>query len=118
MKIAQTASIKYGEAHHNWNPDKSKYTAYSRRVRGLTKTTYFNFKEEINPSGVSRSMNGVKGGHQLDHIISIKRGFEEGIAPEVLADKSNLRMITWEQNLERRRLDRNINKEQASSKEK
>jgi len=118
MKIAQPYSIKYGEEHHNWISDKSVYTAYSRRVRGLTKTTYDKCSEEINPLNFPRRTNGVSGGHQLDHIISIKRGFEEGISPEILAHKSNLRMITWEQNLERRRLDRNINKEQASSKER
>ena len=120
IKIAQqTAPVrKYGPENARWNPNKPAYASYSNRVRGLTKTTYHNHKEEINPLNLVRTRSGVIAGHQLDHIISIKRGFEEGIAPEVLADKLNLRMITWEQNLERRRLDRNINKEQASSKEK
>jgi hypothetical protein len=98
-----------GSKHGNYNPNKSRFDSFKNRVRGLTKTTYNNCKEQINPLNLIRTPSGVHGGYQLDHIISIKRGFEEGISPEILASKENLQMITWEQNLERRKLDRDLN---------
>lgn len=45
---------------------------------------------------------GVNGAYQIDHIVTIKYGFENGISPEEIAKLSNLRFITWEENLKRR----------------
>jgi hypothetical protein len=48
-----------------------------------------------------RTLSGIDGGYQLDHIISIKFGFDNNISPEALSEKSNLRMLPWKKNLER-----------------
>lgn len=45
-----------------------------------------------------RTMSGVDGGYQLDHIISVKYGFENGILPNVIGDVSNLQMLPWKDN--------------------
>jgi hypothetical protein len=46
-----------------------------------------------------RGRCGVEGAYQLDHIKSINWGWENGIAPEVIAEWDNLRMIPWRTNL-------------------
>lgn len=45
---------------------------------------------------------GVEGAYQIDHIVSIKYGFENNMEPEKIADIQNLRFIPWEENLKRR----------------
>jgi hypothetical protein len=68
----------------------------------MSKKTYTKYKHEINPHGYSRTLCGVKGGWQLDHIMSVKTGFEQGILPEILAERSNLQMLPWKINLAKR----------------
>lgn len=86
------------ENHPRWNPNKPELQTYTRRVHWLTKKTYDKYKQEINPFDFPRSLCGTDGGYQLDHIISIKEGFEKGISPEELSQKENLQMITWKEN--------------------
>ena len=83
------------------NPNTPEYKKYSGKVHRLTKKTYEIYKEEINPDDHPRTVCGVEGGYQLDHIITIKFGFENNIPPEVLAEKENLRMLPWKENLMR-----------------
>lgn len=77
------------------------YKKYAGRVHRLTRHTYEKYKNEINPYGHKRTLCGVENGYQLDHIIPIKFGFENNIPPEVLAEKNNLRMLPWKENLMR-----------------
>jgi hypothetical protein len=83
------------------NPNMAAYKKYSGNVHRLTKWTYEKYKNKINPNDYPRTLCGVDGGYQLDHIIPIKFGFENNIPPEVLAEKNNLRMLPWKQNLMR-----------------
>lgn len=83
------------------NPNTPAYKKYSNRVHALTKHTYNKYKNEINPNNYVRTISGVEGGYQLDHIITIKYGFENNIPEEVLAEKRNLRMLPWQENLKR-----------------
>lgn len=83
------------------NPNTPEYKIYAGKVHRLTKKTYELYKEEINPDDHPRTVCGVEGGYQLDHIITIKFGFENNIPPEVLAEKDNLRILPWKENLMR-----------------
>jgi hypothetical protein len=83
------------------NPDASERKRYGNIVHKLTSKNYELHKDEINPNTYPRTVCGIEGGYQLDHIISIKFGFENNILPEVLAEKSNLRMLPWKENLMR-----------------
>lgn len=83
------------------NPNAPAYKKYAGKVHNLTKWTYEKYKNEINPNNYPRTICGVDGGYQLDHIIPIKFGFENNIPPEVLAEKDNLRMLPWKENLMR-----------------
>ena len=83
------------------NPNIKEYTKYARKVHGLSQKTYEQNKEIINPNNHPRTLCGVEGGWQLDHIIPIKECFEKGISAEEASSVSNLRMLPWKDNLMR-----------------
>lgn len=87
-----------GHLNPRWNPNKSEFRAYAYKVSKLTKRIYEEHKEAINPDDYPRTLCGVEGGYQLDHIVSIKYGFDNKINPEELAKVENLRMLTWQEN--------------------
>lgn len=87
-----------GVKHPRWNTQKSEYKIYYNKVRTITEQTYRQHKKVINPFGYPRKICGVEGGWQLDHRISIKRGFMLGINPKVIGSLDNLQMLTWSDN--------------------
>ena len=50
------------------------------------------------PNIEKRGKSGIEGAYQLDHIISIKEGFDKGIEPEIIGSIDNLQMISWREN--------------------
>jgi len=46
-----------------------------------------------------RGINGENGAYTLDHIISIRKGFNEGISPERIGGIQNLQMLPWLDNI-------------------
>jgi hypothetical protein len=87
-----------GKDHPNWNDSKSEYQEYSYKVMRLSEHNYKNNKSIINPEGLPRGKCGVDGVYQLDHIIPIHYGFINNIPVEIIADTSNLQMLSWESN--------------------
>ena len=87
------------------NPNTPAYTKYARKVRHFTELNYVLYHDLINPNNYPRTLCGVKGGYQLDHIKSIKECWNEGISPEKSADPGNLQIITWQKNLNKRKFD-------------
>lgn len=79
------------------------YKRYVNKVHRLSDKTYLENKHLINPHDFPRTLAGVDEGYQLDHIVSIKTGFESNIAAQELARVENLRMLPWRHNLERNR---------------
>lgn len=67
----------------------------------LSRKVYNENIDIINPERHPRTICGVEGGWQLDHIIPIKERFEKGISPEEASVLSNLRMLPWKENLMR-----------------
>lgn len=80
-----------------------EYVRYRNKVHKLSEKTYQENKEIINPNNYPRTLCGVVGGYQLDHIVEIKDGFQKNISPEEMSKVENLRMLTWEENLKRNR---------------
>lgn len=78
------------------------YKRYANKVHKLTQKIYEENVDTINPYGYVRTLCGVEGGYQLDHIIPIRHGFDNNIPPEELSKVDNLRMIPWKQNLLKR----------------
>ena len=96
--IIANNKTRTGNNHPRWNENKDEFKAYGYQVRQLTEEIYVENHIIINPMGKPRTLCGVEGGWQLDHIISIKYGFEHGIAPEEIAELDNLQMLPWELN--------------------
>jgi len=84
-------------------PDTLGYKRFVNRVHKLSNKTYIEHKDELNPNNHPRTRAGTNGGYQLDHIVTVRDGFDKGLSAEVLSEKNNLRMIPWKENLKRNR---------------
>lgn len=83
------------------NVNSSEYNTYSRKVHRLSAKTYTENIDTINPNRYNRTLCGVEGGWQLDHIIPIKEHFFNGVSAEEASVVTNLRMLPWRDNLMR-----------------
>ena len=74
-----------------------KYKKYHREVMHITR------KQDISnlPNLNLRGLAGTEGAYQLDHIISIKEGFDKNISPNIIGHINNLQFIPWEENLKK-----------------
>lgn len=97
-KVSETCSKRLGHLHPNYNPNRSAFQRYRREVQTLTEKNYKKYKHIINPQNYPRKKMGVLNGYQLDHIISVKEGFERDVSPLLIADINNLQMLPWEEN--------------------
>lgn len=88
----------YGENHPNFNPNKNEFEIYSREVRVITERTYKENINLINPNELRRTVCGIKDGYQLDHIVSVKFGFDNNISPEIIGGLENIQMLPWKEN--------------------
>lgn len=79
-----------------------EYKRYRNRVSKLTELTYRENVDIINPNNHPRTLCGIEGGYQLDHIKSVKECFLFGISPEDCSKVENLQMLSWKENLLKR----------------
>ena len=84
--------------HEEYVEIASEWDAYDTSCRILTRQTYNAFENEINPNGYFIGGAGVAGAFQVDHIISVRVGFDKKIPKELIAHKDNLQVIPWETN--------------------
>ena len=84
------------------------YRRYAQQVHSLSQKVYEKNIDIINPNRYTRTLCGVDGGFQLDHIIPIRYGFDNGISIEEICVVENLRMLTWKENLGRNRKNKNV----------
>jgi hypothetical protein len=75
------------------------FRKYRNRLKVLTEKTYTVHFDEINPQGYVRGVAGKENAYHLDHIIPARFGFENDIPPGVLAEKENLQMLPWRENI-------------------
>jgi len=57
------------------------------------------YKEQINPNNLQLGKAGIDGAHQIDHIVSVREGFEKGKSVEDIADPTNLQILPWLDNI-------------------
>ena len=74
---------------------KSKFERYYIDVRNLSDRNYKKHKSLINPNNSNRGRTL----YHLDHIFSIKDGFENNVPVEVISHRSNLRMLKYDENI-------------------
>lgn len=97
-QIRQGNYVK-GKNHPQYREDTPEYKKYRQRVDLLTEKNYVKFKNFINPENKPRTLCGVEGGYQLDHIYPVYEGFVNNVSPEEIAKLENLRVIPWKENL-------------------
>jgi hypothetical protein len=51
--------------------------------------------------GYCTGLAGEPGAYHIDHVYSISNGFKNGISPLVVGNIANLKMIPWEENIEK-----------------
>jgi len=71
-----------------------EYQKYRGKVWSETNRQDLDSLENIEKRGKS----GIDGAYQIDHIISIKEGFDKGIEPEIIGNIDNLQMLPWLEN--------------------
>ena len=86
----------------------AEYRRYANKVHRLSDKVYNENIDTINPDRHPRTLSGVEGGWQLDHIIEVRFGFDNHIPYVVLCDISNLRMLPWKENLARNKKDQTL----------
>ena len=92
-----------GEKERPWRrkPDRPAYKQYQGQVQKLTEEVYNSNIDEINPMRYHRTLCGVEGGWQLDHIESIRYCFDNGLSAEYCSRLENLQMLPWADNLKK-----------------
>lgn len=88
-----------GEKNGNYNKDLDRegIKSYRSKVMRLSRKTYKDFKDEINPDNLEISSNKF----HLDHIIPISLGFKHKIDPEIMSNKINLQILFYKHNIKK-----------------
>jgi hypothetical protein len=73
---------------------RTEWAQYKFRVKYLTAKTYKKFKDMINPTDLPIG----RCEYQVDHIYSIRHGFENNVDPAILANIANLRLLWHTEN--------------------
>ena len=83
------------------DPIYRDFKKYRNRVAVRTQRTYEQFETEINPNGHPRGKAGIDGAYHLDHIKTVRQGFDEGASIEKMSSKENLQMLPWLENIQK-----------------
>jgi len=75
--------------------DLFKLYNYKTVIKQLTKQSYKNYYNIINPKNLNRSFRQ----YHLDHIFPIMEGFRLNIKPKIIANPNNLQMLWWRDNI-------------------
>lgn len=103
-QVAWNKGIKKEEMPHVLERDDPIYQdirKYRNRISVRSERTYRKYEHEINPNGYVRARAGTDGAYHLDHIISVRQGFEIGLPVEAMSDKRNLKLIPWLSNIKK-----------------
>lgn len=89
-----------GELSPRWREERHsrEYWDYYNKVVWASEKTYAQNKDLINPQDLPRTLCGVEGGYQLDHIVPIDYGWKNKLTVEEMSCKDNLRMLLWQDN--------------------
>jgi hypothetical protein len=82
--------------------NRTDYQKYKSKVYALSEKNYKQHKDVINPNDYPRGLCGVPESYQLDHIIAITDCYKYGYTVEEASAISNLQMLTWKDNLDKR----------------
>lgn len=98
---AKATNIANGRILADDDPARDKKKDYKYRVRQISEQwAALSFPAE---DLAKRSLNGVEGAVQLDHMVSLEECYRHNIAPEIAGHITNLRIISWEHNISKSR---------------
>jgi hypothetical protein len=86
----------------SWEEYKQKYPmkkSYINEVHNLTRKQPLHTLPNYSKLEENRGRMGVEGAYQIDHIISINKGWKDMIPAEEIANITNLQVMKWEDNL-------------------
>jgi hypothetical protein len=83
------------ETYQDYRESLPEWRAYKLDVWRVTRQQPLHLLENFEKRGV----NGEDGAYTLDHIVSLKKGFKEGIPAEQIGHIENLQMLPWEENI-------------------
>jgi hypothetical protein len=86
----------------SWEEYKQKYPSkkmYQNEVRRLTRKQPLHILPNYSKLEENWGKMGVDGAYQIDHIVSIDKGWKDMIPAEEIANISNLQVMKWEDNL-------------------
>ena len=95
--IKKMSATKAGyNTFSDYMKDLDKKKKYYREVRRITREQDISILENYDKL---RGLCGVDGAYQLDHIIPVSRGYEQGIPAKTIGCIDNLQIIPWRDNL-------------------
>lgn len=118
-KVADIPGVKENQkiAHRKTNEesgkwvklkDKSDYEQYKYIVKKLTEKNY----KDLSNADKRGNHAFNKNSYHIDHIFPISKGFNDGILPQIIGSKSNIRMIPWFDNISKKdKITKNSKKE-------
>jgi hypothetical protein len=83
-------------SYEQYLQDISTFKKYKNIVWIITKQQPI---ETLENSDRLRGLAGVDGAYQLDHMVSIREGYDNNIDPKEIGDIKNLQFIPWKENL-------------------
>ncbi len=95
QRMAAIAKRSGHSSYEEYRKSLPAWRAYRLDVIRVTNSQPLHLLENFDKRGV----NGEEGAYTLDHIVSLKRGFKEGITPEQIGHIDNLQMLPWEENI-------------------
>jgi hypothetical protein len=91
---------RFGYNYSDFLAKQPEFKKYYNEVRNITSKNLKKYRQLFdNLDNLGRC--GDIGKFQVDRNFSIKRGFEMKITPHLIAHPSNLRVISWEENLKK-----------------
>lgn len=87
------------ERHDKWSETANDWELYESECRSLTSKTFKEHSTSINPNNYFIGPTGIDGAHHVDHIISVRKGYDNQIPMELIAHKDNLQVLPWEVNV-------------------
>lgn len=81
--------------------DYQDYQRYKRAVYTLSRKTYNQNINVLNPNGLLLGRSGTAGAHQIDHKIPISIGYQLKIPVVVMSILENLQIMSWKENLKK-----------------
>ena len=91
------------DRHNEYIKTASPWQEYKALVTSLTRVTYNENKHIINPLNlkIGRAKIGADVFH-VDHIVSIRYGFDNDIPAELMSHYTNLQMLHWNDNISKK----------------